>query len=209
MMCYGVVLMTPASCCTASSGQWYRSFWARSLCSWRCVLVPLPFEPRPFRRENVLMKFAKTCPPYLQIAAGTRPETPSHRTLTLNCRHRQGPCRCLQYQCDGVIENIKLEQKVVSVLWNQISLDADELVAEDAANNPLLYVVCSVWSEMLKQEDEGKSSLLPLDSTVVRHQHLSSDFNWTSWSRWTTLRRNLTSIWFSFVMCSSHQEWWI
>ncbi len=105
--CCGAVPMTPASCCTVSSGQWCHSYWARSLCCWRCVRAPWPFELKLSRRGNAPTKCAKTCPPRPQIAAATRPKTPSRRTLTPNCRRQQGPCRCLQCQCDAAIENIK------------------------------------------------------------------------------------------------------
>lgn len=112
MTCCGAVPMTPVSCYTVFFGQWFPSFWARSLCSWRYVLAPWLFEPRPSRRGSAPMRSAKTCLPCHLTAAAARPETRSRRTLTPSCHRPQGPCRCLRSQCGAEIGNIRASRKM-------------------------------------------------------------------------------------------------
>lgn len=154
--------MTPASSCTASSGQWCRSCWARSLCSWRCVPAPWLFAPRLSRRGSARTKCAKTSPPRPQIAAATRPKTPSRQTLTPSCHRRQGPCRCLQCRCDAAIENIKTE---ICFSWNSLPVDENRPAggvdwrAEDATNSPLPSgVVCMIRN--IKTGSEYKKRMM-------------------------------------------------
>lgn len=105
----GSVPMTPPSSCTASSGRWCRSFWARLSFSWRSAPALWPFEQRLSRRGNAPTRFVRISL-FHRSAWTPKPTTTSwRRTLTPSpsCRRRHGPCRCLRCRYDAAIENIK------------------------------------------------------------------------------------------------------
>lgn len=163
MTCCGAVPMTPVSCYTVFFGQWFPSFWAHSLCSWRYVLAPWLFELRPSRRGSAPMRSAKTCLPCHLTAAAARPETHSRQTLTPSCHRPQGPCRCLRSQCGAEIGNIRASRKMF--LQHEITKNANEpvgevdLMAKDATNNPLLSGLVGMIRMFEWGEDEGTSTV--------------------------------------------------
>ena len=191
MTCCGAVPTTPLSCCTASSGQWCRSSWARSSCSWRCAPVPSPSGQRPFRRGSAPTRFAKTCPAYPQIAVATRLGTRSRRTLTPSCRRRHGPCRCLRCRCDAAIENIRIKQircfcVEKSYFLGRWQAGGRSRSTECGGHRRPTAVWCGLRDQIneggVGKRTRGKPAALPVDfsrNNVEKRQHFSSGFNCT------------------------------